>query len=93
MAKAVSDPWGKQVLHKLSEIEKGHAALLEEEYEFIRRSKPMFPPTPLHTVYLRLILNNGVPTWSSQDSLLICKRRSLSQARKAVNPCHAHGSK
>ena len=43
MAEGVSDPKGKEMLLKLSAIEKGHLALLEEEYEFIRRSKPMFP--------------------------------------------------
>lgn len=43
MAEAVSDPKGKAMLRKLSQIENGHLALLEEEYEFIRRSKPMFP--------------------------------------------------
>jgi rubrerythrin len=43
MAEAVSDPKGKEMLRKLSQIENGHLALLEEEYEFIRRSKPMFP--------------------------------------------------
>ncbi len=43
MAEAVSDPRGKEMLRKLSQIEHGHLALLEEEYEFIRRSKPMFP--------------------------------------------------
>ena len=43
MAEAVSDPKGKEMLQKLSAIEKGHLALLEEEYEFIRRSKSMFP--------------------------------------------------
>lgn len=43
MAEAVSDPRGKEMLRKLSQIENGHLALLEEEYEFIRRSKPMFP--------------------------------------------------
>jgi rubrerythrin len=43
MAEAVSDPKGKEMLRKLSQIENGHLELLEEEYEFIRRSKPMFP--------------------------------------------------
>jgi rubrerythrin len=42
MAEGVSDPKGKEMLHKLSTIEKGHLAMLEEEYEFIRRSKSMF---------------------------------------------------
>jgi rubrerythrin len=43
MAEGVSDPKGKEMLRKLSAIEKGHLALLEEEYEFIRRSKSIFP--------------------------------------------------
>lgn len=43
MAEGVSDPKGKEMLRKLSAIEKGHLTLLEEEYEFIRRSKPVFP--------------------------------------------------
>lgn len=42
VAEGVSDPNGKAMLQKLSQIEKGHLELLEEEYEFLRRSKPLF---------------------------------------------------
>lgn len=42
LAEAVFDPEGKRLLHQLSDIEKGHLALLEEEYEWLRRSKPLF---------------------------------------------------
>jgi rubrerythrin len=42
VAEGVSDPDGKKMLKSLSAIEKGHLELLEEEYEWIRRSKETF---------------------------------------------------
>ena len=43
LAETVSDPNGKAMLQKLSEVEKGHRDLLEEEYEWLRRSRQFFP--------------------------------------------------
>jgi len=43
LAETVSDPNGKAMLRKLSEVEKGHRDLLEEEYEWLRRSRQFFP--------------------------------------------------
>jgi rubrerythrin len=42
VAEGVSDPEGKKMLETLSAIEKGHLELLEEEYEWLRRSKETF---------------------------------------------------
>lgn len=42
VAEGISDPDGKKMLKTLSAIEKGHLELLEEEYEWIRRSKETF---------------------------------------------------
>jgi rubrerythrin len=42
VAEGVSDPEGKKMLQTLSAIEKGHLELLEEEYEWLRRSKETF---------------------------------------------------
>ena len=41
-AKATSDPSGKAMLMRLAEVEKGHEALLEEEYEWLSKSKALF---------------------------------------------------
>ena len=43
LAEGVSDPDGEAMLKKLSEIEQGHLALLEEEEEWLRKSKTLFP--------------------------------------------------
>ena len=42
VAKNTSDPSGKAMLEKLSKVEQGHLDLLEEEYEWLRRSKEYF---------------------------------------------------
>ncbi len=42
LASKTADSDGKQMLSKLSEIEKGHLDLLEEEYDWLRKSKSMF---------------------------------------------------
>lgn len=43
LAETVSDSSGKAMLTRLSEVEKGHRDLLEEEYEWLRRSREFFP--------------------------------------------------
>ena len=43
LAEIVSDSNGKAMLTKLSDVEKGHRDLLEEEYEWLRRSRKFFP--------------------------------------------------
>jgi rubrerythrin len=42
LAQNISDPNGKAMLNKLSAIETGHLNLLEEEYEWLRRSREFF---------------------------------------------------
>ncbi|MFP3974801.1 MAG: ferritin family protein [Chloroflexota bacterium] len=42
-ARATSDPNGKAILERLTKIEEGHQLLLEEEYDWIRKSKKIFP--------------------------------------------------
>lgn len=42
LAKNTSSPSGKEMLEKLSKVEQGHLDLLEEEYEWLRRSKEFF---------------------------------------------------
>lgn len=42
LAKNTSDPSGKAMLEKLSRVEQGHLDLLEEEHEWLRRSKEFF---------------------------------------------------
>lgn len=42
LAKSTSDPSGKAMFKKLSKVEQGHLDLLEEEYEWLRRSKELF---------------------------------------------------
>ncbi|MFO8011561.1 MAG: ferritin family protein [Dehalococcoidia bacterium] len=42
MAKNVDDPSGEIALEKLAQVEQGHVALLEEEYQWIRHSKDLF---------------------------------------------------
>lgn len=41
-AEAASDPGGKAMLTKLSEVERGHLELLEEEYRWLSQSKALF---------------------------------------------------
>lgn len=42
LAKYASDPNGKAMFAKLSRVEQGHLDLLEEEYEWLSKSKSMF---------------------------------------------------
>ncbi len=42
LAGNTTDPNGKAMLQKLSGVEQGHLDLLEEEYEYLRKSKEMF---------------------------------------------------
>ena len=42
VAEGISDPEGKKMFKTLAAIEKGHLELLEEEYEWLRRSKETF---------------------------------------------------
>jgi len=42
LAKNISDPSGKAMFKNLSKVEQGHLDLLEEEYEWLRRSKEYF---------------------------------------------------
>ena len=42
LAEKTSDAGGKDMLNKLSAIEQGHLDLLEEEYEWLSKSKSMF---------------------------------------------------
>ncbi len=42
LAEKTSDAGGKDMLNKLSAIEQGHLDLLEEEYEWLSKSKAMF---------------------------------------------------
>lgn len=42
IARAASDPGGKAMLLKLSQVEQGHQELLEREYDWLRKSKAMF---------------------------------------------------
>jgi len=42
LAKNTSDPNGRAMFEKLSKVEQGHLELLEEEYEWLRRSQQYF---------------------------------------------------
>jgi len=42
VAESIEDPNGKIMLEKLAHVEKGHQGLLEEEYEWISKSKQYF---------------------------------------------------
>jgi len=42
LAKNTTDPNGKEMLQKLSKVEQGHLDLLEEEHDWISKSKAMF---------------------------------------------------
>jgi rubrerythrin len=42
LARNTLDPNGKEMLEKLSRVEQGHLDLLEEEYEWLGKSKSMF---------------------------------------------------
>ena len=42
LQKKTTEPDGKAMLEKLSEIEQGHLELLEEEYQWVSKSKSMF---------------------------------------------------
>ena len=42
LAQSTADPNGKAMLEKLSNVEQGHLDLLEEEYQWLSKSKSMF---------------------------------------------------
>jgi|SaaInl8_200m_RNA_FD_contig_21_1417745_length_1558_multi_7_in_0_out_0_2 rubrerythrin len=42
LAESIEDPNGKIMVEKLAHVEKGHATMLEEEYEWLHHSKDMF---------------------------------------------------
>ncbi len=42
LGEGISDPEGKKMMKTLAAIEKGHLELLEEEYEWLRRSRQTF---------------------------------------------------
>ncbi|HEY48438.1 MAG TPA: ferritin family protein [Dehalococcoidia bacterium] len=42
LAKSTTDPNGKAMLEKLSKVEQGHLDLLEEEHQWLSKSKDMF---------------------------------------------------